>query len=292
MLILVMLLGACTTTPTPEVKQIRPQGVILFTASAENGIFNLFTMDADGYNRKQVTKSGDAVIGGRISPDGKEIVASIEFDEFSQLHVMNNDGSFLRRLRTPQSAINPAWSPDSKWIAFAGGPRQSESDYHIYVIRADGTALRQLTNAGGSQLQPAWSPDGKWIAYVSNQTGSYQLYLMDIEGSGERISVINEANYQTPAWSSDGKRLAFAANPTGNHEIYVLDMESKTVKPVTTLGLPSTHPVWSPDDALIAFTAQTTAGFRLYMVTAEGKSPVPIDLEANVDQFFPDWHTR
>jgi TolB protein len=284
------LMVGCAPTPTPQVKQIKPQGSILFTAPGENNVFNLFTMDADGYNRKQITKSSDAVMGGRISPDKQQIVASIEFDKFSQLYVMNADGSFLRRLRTPQSAINPAWSPDNKVIAFAGGPRESENDYHIYLIGPDGNGLRQLTKNGGSQLQPAWSPDGKLLAYISNQSGTYQLYVMDVTGKGEKVSTIDTANYQTPAWSHDGKQLAFAADPTSNYEIYALDLTSKQVKTITSKGEPCTQPTWSPDDKLIAFSINAKIGFRLHLVTAEGKSLVPIDLESGTDEFFPQWY--
>ncbi len=62
--------------------------------------------------------------------------------------------------------INPALSPDGKWIAFSMPVGRS---YHLFRMHPDGSELIQVTDARSVDVQPAWSPDGKWIVFTSNR---------------------------------------------------------------------------------------------------------------------------
>ena len=62
----------------------------------------------------------------------------------------------------------PAWSPDGKRIAFTSN---RDGNYEIYVMNADGTGLRNLTQPPGAGQLRAWSPDGKRLAFISNRDG-------------------------------------------------------------------------------------------------------------------------
>lgn len=62
--------------------------------------------------------------------------------------------------------INPALSPDGKWIVFSMPVGRS---YHLFRMHPDGSELIQVTDARSVDVQPAWSPDGKWIVFTSNR---------------------------------------------------------------------------------------------------------------------------
>jgi Tol biopolymer transport system component len=105
-------------------------------------------------------------------------------------------------------AENPDWSPDGEWIVFA--MREPQED--LFVIRRDGTGLRQLTNDVHKDRVPRWSPDGKQITFYSDRSGRYQVWVVSSDGSGLRqLMNIANANVYNPMWSPDGTHLVFGA---------------------------------------------------------------------------------
>ncbi|MFQ5613331.1 MAG: TolB family protein [Anaerolineae bacterium] len=88
----------------------------------------------------------------------------------------------------------------------SGGGRlvfQTQSGGPIYVINADGSGLRYLTDG----LDPALSPDGSQVAFT-RWSPDYQLYTINIDGTGER-AWHSARQIKSPAWSADGQRLVF-----------------------------------------------------------------------------------
>jgi TolB protein len=77
--------------------------------------------------------------------------------------------------------IHPDWSPDGKWLAFAS---DRSGDFEIWVVRSDGTGLRQVTSGPGSKTWPAWSPDGRKILYTRSSEGKQGLWLVGADGAG------------------------------------------------------------------------------------------------------------
>ena len=99
----------------------------------------------------------------------------------------------------------------------------------------------------GFDAGPAWSPDGAQIAFHGPRADTYDLFVIDAEGS-EPVNLTNEEqeNWQ-PAWSADGRRLLYAAG-TGPHayDIWVLDLDSSERRRLTTHEARDEHPSWRP----------------------------------------------
>jgi Tol biopolymer transport system component len=92
------------------------------------------------------------------------------------------------RMPTNQAAQQPAstdasFSPDGSKILFAAN---HDGDLEIYVVNADGTDQRQLTENSKQDFFPSWSPDGETIVFSSDRTGAVELYLMDTDGGNQR----------------------------------------------------------------------------------------------------------
>lgn len=100
---------------------------------------------------------------------------------------------------------NPDISPDGEFIAF-DAIRDKQED--LFVIRRDGSGLRQLTNDINKDRAPRWSPDGKKLVFYSNRSGRYAGWTINPDGSNlQQISQIENDYLLMHIWSPDGKRL-------------------------------------------------------------------------------------
>jgi Tol biopolymer transport system component len=162
---------------------------------------------------------------------------------------MRPDGSDVRRLTTTPGYDGGAFfSPDGSQIVYrAQHPADSTSlaEYRallgqglvrpsrmeIWVMNADGSNQRQVTNLGGANFAPYFTPDGRRIIFASNHTNprgrDFDLYLIGVDGSGlERVTT--HADFDSfPMFSPDGKRLVWASNrhaaQQGETNIFVAD---------------------------------------------------------------------
>ena len=181
----------------------------------------LYTMYADGSRVQRVFRklfSGVSYYPPAWSPDGQSLaVAAIRGNRpyYSVLLTVGPDGSDARDFADTRGIQNaPAWSPDGEHLAFAIGDAKSfdgnvedegieKLPSGIYVMRADGTDLRQI--ADGLIGAPAWSPDGSEILFVSDG-----VYVAGPDGSGLR-ELGPGARTVAPhlaVWSPDGSRIA------------------------------------------------------------------------------------
>lgn len=126
-----------------------------------------------------------------VSPDGRSL-AYVSAQTISlrkagmqvvrHLWVMDL-GTGVPRLLVPgvHQDLHPDWSPDGQWIAFAS---DRSGELEIWVVRPDGSGLKQVTSGPGSKTWPAWSPDGKQILYTGSREGKQGLWLVGADGSG------------------------------------------------------------------------------------------------------------
>ena len=140
---------------------------IAFT-SDRAGDKDIYRMDIDGENVKQLTKQGNC-FEPVWSPDSR----SIAFASHATLFVMDAEGRNVRQLgKAGAISTDCTWSPNGKQIAFiTAGLEDGIVIYSINVIDVDVQNPRQLTKSeeGTSIRELAWSPSGKWIAYISTQ---------------------------------------------------------------------------------------------------------------------------
>jgi TolB protein len=78
-------------------------------------------------------------------------------------------------------ALDPAWTPDGTWLAFAGRDGYAMD---MYAVHPDGTSVTRLTTDGQLARSPSWSPDGRHLAFLSNRTGFFEVWLIDVQPDG------------------------------------------------------------------------------------------------------------
>jgi WD40-like Beta Propeller Repeat len=182
------------------------------------------------------------------SPDGRTI-AFKRVDGLDQadypvgtLWLIDVGGSTVHRLgRTPpggsNSYLNTAWSPDGKRLAFlapgVGG------NFDVYVIDADGTGERDISNSPVDEYWPSWSPDGTRIAYPTmNLTGFNQgtAVVVDPDGSHRVEFAGTPINSNVLIWSPDGTRLlGYAKDPILDHNVSIAVFDPSQRVATTTI---------------------------------------------------------
>jgi len=151
----------------------------------------------------------------------------------------------------------PAPSPDGGSLAFNNfGPQMN-----IFVSRADGTGIRQLTNDRARNRFPTWSPDGGQIAFLSNRDGTNQVWSIKPDGSGlRRLTDLRTGAGLTSDWSPDGSKLAFHGyDPPDDSKVFVIDprvdwndQTAIVISNVVEPGVRFMECSWSPDGQQLA----------------------------------------
>ena len=197
--------------------------------------YDIFVADADGSNLERLTDAPGYDAEGTISRDGEWIVFTSARDGDLEIYKMRTDGSQLTRLTdTPGYDGGPFFSYDGTKIVYrASHPEGDElADYQrllaqglirpsqldIFVMDADGSNKRQLTDNGRANFGPYFFPDGKRIIFSSNMDAEsprvpdFDLYAINVDGTGlERITYAGDFD-GFPMFNSDGTKLIFASN--------------------------------------------------------------------------------
>jgi TolB protein len=164
-------------------------------------------MDAIGTNRRAIVTDQAEFFGPAWSPDGTRIAYDAYFygtpPSHNEIWTVAPDGSNPHELSQPRAAYDddwPAWSPDGRQIAFT---TDRSGDDDVWVMNADGTNPRDLTNHPANDETPVWSPDGRQIAFASDRAAKNHLdiYVMNADGTHlRRVTRSLGANAYEPDW--------------------------------------------------------------------------------------------
>jgi TolB protein len=175
---------------------------------------------------------------------------------------MGADGSGVRRV-TEIWGEYPAWSPDGEQIAFAsyagGAGPTGDPNYDLFVVNADASGLRRLTEGPAYDMYPTWSPDGARIAFESTRatpadfegpardperTADFDVFVVDADGGEpENLSRDVQRLQKFPDWSPDGRWLA--VDEEGVIAFVPADGSGPILRP-TRDALRGGFPAWAP----------------------------------------------
>ena len=211
--------------------------------------FDIYSALPDGSDLRRLTSNSLYDAEATLSPDGETIVFTSTRDGDLDIYTMNADGTGVKRLTSTLGYDGgPFFSPDGSMIVYRTWHPQTASEQsnyrsllaqglvrpsrmEIWVMNADGSDQRQVTDLGGANFAPFFHPDGRRIIFSSNhgdpQARNFDLFLVNVDGSGlEQVTTDGEFD-GFPMFSPDGMKLVFAANrygaELGDTNIFIAD---------------------------------------------------------------------
>ncbi len=177
---------------------------------------SIMVVNRDGTDLHEFYTGGSLLRSPLWSPDGSQI-AFFYLNDGAIYSVRSDDGSVsnlsgIRPNDYPAGDVSFNWSLDGKQIVFMSG---RDRKYQIYVMNADGSDVRRLTDSESCDIVPKWTLDGKQIIFGSNRGGQYDIYSMNADGSNV-FQLTNDSAYES-FWtmSPDGNEVAFATDGDG-----------------------------------------------------------------------------
>lgn len=202
--------------------------------------FDIFSAKADGSDLKQLTNTKGYDAEAVIAPNGKKIVFTSVRDGDLDIYTMDADGKNVRRLTSELGYDGgPFFSYDSQWIVYRAHHPKTEKekqDYtdllkigmirptslDIWVMKADGSAKRQVTTNGKANFAPYFFPSGKRIIFSSNMNDprgrNFDLFAINVDGTSLEQITFNDTFDGFPMFSPDGKKIVFASNRNAKNQ--------------------------------------------------------------------------
>lgn len=250
-----------TTRPAARPSVERPalppvtglHGLIAYTMSGD-----LWVMDADGSNRRQVTHAGGNDFDPSFSPDGKRIVFRTSRGHYATdpngtgvegIFVIDVDGTNEHEIQPPHVGLFPDWSPVGGRIALST-LRDSDRTEAIVTMDPDGSHVHDTGVVGGECSE--WSPGGSKIMYCHRPgVGQFDVWVMDADGSHRRQLTHAIGNDYPGAWSRDGTRIVFSSQRDGSFDVFVMNADGTGQRRLTRGPDQEGAEAWLPDGRIV-----------------------------------------
>lgn len=285
--------------------------------STLNGSYDIYTINADGTDIKQLTSNQGRNRFPSWSPDGSKIVFASTRRRRNTLDifVMNADGTNTVIItQIPGWNGHPVWSPDGSRIAFETA---RDKNFEIFIMNADGSDPVNLTNNQAHDSKPCWSPDGSKILFVSQRDGNQEIYVMNADGSNQ-VNLTQDGGRDTmPYWSPDGTKIAYvsdrdhkaeeivempskdevrfgpeylakAMKARRKHDIFTMNADGSNQVNITNYPHNDFKPTWSPDGKRISFVSIRAGKREIFTMEADGSDVVAVTNNEAMDEE-PSW---
>lgn len=245
-----------------------------------DNIKELVLVAYDGGKRSTLTRDQSVALSPAWSPDAKKIAfCSFRGGRDSDIYIADLDKlkivKLLERIGTDAA---PVWSPNGKWIAFAGS---SGYKTDIFLVKSNGTGLRNLTLHSSINTYPGWSPTGRELVFMSDRSGTPQIYKMDIDGANLMPLTLEGKYNADPSWSPRGDLIVYLRRERSGFQVRIMDPSGDRDLALTDEPGDHLDPCWSPDGMKIAYSYKG----KVWVMNADGSAKTPLLAEG----LMPDW---
>lgn len=191
---------------------------------------DLFIYDLKTKKRKILSYFKGVNSGGVFTPNDKKVILSRTNAKGGSyiVEIFANTGKLSRYLLGKSSRslnVEPAVSPDGKWLAYSSNKVGREM---VYIMNLSTKKSKRLTFAGRYNSSPSWSPDSETLVFAGYTKGHYDIFSISRQGNNlKRLTSIRGvggrlANNEDPSFSPDGQMVVFSSDKTGFKHLYLM----------------------------------------------------------------------
>jgi TolB protein len=269
-------------------------GTHIYFTSNRTGHKEIWMMDPDGGNQKQITSYRDITIQAAPSPDGSKVAFTSYVHSNPGIFVFSVERVRDLRFYNQRASVNssPSFTPDGKQIIYSSSAPNNRC-CRIFIANLDGSGLRAITATEFIDTEPKINPKtGNEIAFTSGRSGPQQIYRMNLDGSDVERLTSGEGEAANPSWHPGGQIMAFAWSRgyvPGNFNIFTMDVASRNYTQLTHGEGKNENPSWAPDGVHLAFMSTRNGphqtdqiftmladGTQVRQLTTQGSNEAPV----------------
>jgi TolB protein len=267
-------------------------GTKIYFTSDRSGNKEIWSMDYDGSNQKQMTSYKTISKDPAVSPDGKMFAFHTLTKTGWQIMVHSAEtGKKLPFYNMTTSTIEtPEFAPDGQHMLFS-----ATVDGWLQICMTDlhGGNLVRLSHVRALEVSPKVNPKNKRdVLFISGRSGIEQLWKMSIDGGDVERVTNGEGYVANPSWAPNGQNIAFAWTKgfePGAYNIFVMNPATKEMGQLTSNSGKNESPFWAPDGAHLVYQNTPTHGrtAQIYTMLADGSHQQKLTTQGDNTQ--PVW---
>ena len=266
-------------------------GSKIYFVSDRTGNKEIWSMDYDGSNQKQMTRYGTISKEPIVSADGRMFAFTSLIKGSWQIMVHSVETGKKLPFYNPVSSTieTPEFTPDGKHVLYAA----SLGGYvNICIADVTGGNMNQISHMKTQEVSPKVNPKtGRDVLFISGRSGVEQLWRMNIDGGDAEMVTNGEGYVANPSWSPNGQFVALAWTKgfePGAYNIFIMEVASrKIMSQLTSNSGKNENPWWAPDGAHLVYQSTHNRSTQIYTMLADGTHSQQLTTQGNNTQ--PVW---
>jgi TolB protein len=253
-------------------------GTKIYYTSTRSGVKEIWSMDWDGANKKQVTRLGSISSFAAVSPDATRLAFMSYTRGGPSIVMMSLESGRLLPFYNQRASMNsnPEFTNDGKLLfsSTAHITAANSGFANLYMSNVDGSGIRRVTSASAVEVEPKVNPKASGdVVFVSGRSGPAQIYKMNIDGADAVRLTSGEGQAANPSWHPDGQHIAFCwtrGYDPGNFNIFVMDVATREFVQLTSGAGRNENPSWAPDGRHLVFSSNRSGSTQIWTMLANG----------------------
>lgn len=227
----------------------------------------IYISDINGSNITKLTTSTEHEYMAVFSSDGTKIIYTGEVSAWSDIWIMNADGTNKINLTNIPSKMDrePTISQNNK-IAFHSS---RDGNNEIYVMNFDGSGLTNISTSSADDKSPKFSPDGSKLMFLSDRasigSGKYNIWVMNADGTNKKQLTFQDE--MIGFWSPDSSKIAFTTKTANfGYDLNVVNVSTGVLTTLAQTNYQEYASGWLSSGNEVLFDSNKNGSYQVYSV--------------------------